>query len=97
MNGQNYLMRFDGKERKQGFFQNIFLDADNPGQAESLAVAKIRFNKNLNEAVLNGKDDPPRIVLDTIWELDDFNDVENLEADRSFYIEKRWWQFWKRR
>ena len=97
MNGRNYLMRVDGKERKQGFYQNIFLEADDPAQAEKLAVARIRFNKDLNKTVLNAKDDPPRILLDTIWELDDFNDVEDLEAGRTFYIEKRWWQFWKKR
>ena len=97
MNGRNYLMSFDGKERKQGFYQNMFLEADNPEQAETLAAAKIRFNRELNEAALNPKDDPPRICLDTIWELDDFNDVENLVADRTFYVEKKWWQFWKKK
>ena len=97
MNGRNYLMKVDGKKRKQGFYQNIFLEADDPAQAESLAVAKIRFNKDLNEAVLNSDDDPPRINLDTIWELDDFNEVEDLDAGRTFYTEKKWWQFWKKR
>jgi hypothetical protein len=97
MNGRNYLIHSDGKPKKHGFFQDLYLEADNPRQAEALAVARIRFNKELKDAALNRQDDPWVVYLDTIWELDNFNDVGKLESDRTFYIEKKWWQFWKKR
>ena len=45
---------------------------------------------------LNKKKDPPKILLDTFWEVDELDYVgNNIETTRTFYEEKRWWQFWK--
>jgi hypothetical protein len=97
MHGRNYLINIDGKVKKHGFYQNMFVEADSPRQAETLATARIRLNKELKDATLNSQDDPPKVCLDTIWELDDPNELGSLEPGRTFYIEKRWWQFWKKR
>ncbi len=96
MNGRNFLIRIDGKPRKHGFYQNIFIEADNPENAELLAVDKIRQNEELRQVTLNSKEDPPMIYLDSIWEIDDIGDEDTkLEKGRTFYTEKKWWQFWK--
>ena len=95
LNGHNFLINIDGRNRKHGFYQTVFVEADNPKQAESLAVAKIRHNKELKEKTLNSQDDPPAIRLETIWEFDIADDVGHAEAGRTFYPEKKWWQFWK--
>jgi hypothetical protein len=95
MNGKNFLFNVDGKILKHGFYEHIVIQADSPRQAETLATAKIRFNKDLQKQTLNGNDDPPVIALDTIWELNHVDDDKGFDAKRDFYIEKKWWAFWK--
>ncbi len=96
INGRNFLIDTDGKPKKYGFYQNIFLEADSPLQAEKLALSKIWHDKELKEVSLNSKKDPPKITLDTFWELDVLEYLgHNIETGRTFYPEKKWWQFWK--
>lgn len=96
MNGRNYLISINGKPKKQGFFQNIIIEAESPQKACLLAKAKITHDRELKEVTLNPRNDPPVVELDTFWELDVLDDVDNLKSGRTFYLEKRWWQFWKR-
>jgi len=96
MNGQNYLINNNGKPQKQGFFQNIIIETESPQKARLLAKAKITHDRDLNERTLNSPDDPPIVELDTFWELDVLDDVDHIESDRTFYPEKRWWQFWRK-
>lgn len=96
MHGRNYLIDCDGKPQKCEFYQNIFLESNSLKQAELLTTIKLIKNKELKSLTLNRKDDPPRVNLETYWELDSFSYVGNyLETDRTFYEEKKWWQFWK--
>lgn len=95
MHGRNFLMDVDGKPRKQGFYQNVFIQADSPKQAELLVTTKTWHNKELKKLTLNKKKDPPKIFLETFWELDDVDFPGQSETDRTFYVEKKWWQFWK--
>jgi hypothetical protein len=95
MNGRNFLVNINGKPKKHGFYQNIVVEADSPKQAELLAITKIRHDEELKRATFNSKDDPPIIHLDTFWQLDILDDVGALEFGRTFYAEKKWWQFWR--
>ncbi|HIJ78287.1 MAG: hypothetical protein OEY01_03145 [Desulfobulbaceae bacterium] len=95
INGQNFLIESDGKPRKHGFYQNFFIEAANPKQAELIVTSRLWHDKELTKITLNKKKDPPRIKLCTFWELDILNYVGKLNTDRNFYLEKRWWQFWK--
>ena len=95
MNGRDYYFNFDGTPKKFGFYQNVFLEALSPTHAESLVVELIKNNEEIKSA-LNPKDDPPTIHLDRIWELENFEGVKKIESGRVFYVEKKWWQFWKK-
>jgi len=95
MNGRNFLMHVEGKTKKHGFFQNIFVEAESSRQAKLLAIARLRHDKELNEATLNKEDNPPKIDVDTFWEIDIVHDERDVETGRTFYVEKKWWQFWK--
>jgi len=95
LKGRNFLINDDGKHKKHGFHQNVFVDADSPRQAELSAISKIWHDKELKQITLNPDDDPPAIQLDTIWELDILDDVSQVETGRTFFIEKnKWWKFW---
>ncbi len=95
MNGQNFLIDMDGKIAKHGFFQNFFLEAKSPEEAEDLAVQKIRENEDLKAITRNPKDDPPIIVLEEMSELESSDGVEAMESGKAWFQEKKWWQFWK--
>ena len=96
MNGRNYLIETNGKPKKNGFYQIIDIEADTPQRAGLLAKARITHDKELIEATLNPKKDPPVVHLHTFLELDIADDVEDADFDRIFYLEKKWWQFWRK-
>jgi hypothetical protein len=96
MHGQNFLIQQDGKTASYGFYHNIFVEAENLQQAQLMVTSKIWHDKKLKEITLNTENNPPRISLETYWELDNFDYTgKYLTTDRTFYPEKKWWQFWK--
>ena len=96
MRGGNFLLNRDGKQKRYGFYQNVVIVAGSPRQAKLLAISKIWHDRELEKITLNAKDDPPKIQLETLWELDILDDVSKIESNRTFFPdEKKWWQFWK--
>ena len=95
MTGRNYLIQSEGKPRKHGFKQQLVLQADGPKQARRMAIARLRLDAELGAMTLNEAGDPPEVDLDTIWEMDILDDPQDVPLGRTFYLEKRWWQFWK--
>lgn len=95
MNGSNYLMDVDGKKTRQGFFQNMIIKADSPKQAELQAISRIWHDAELKGLTLNPEKNPPKVTLHTLWELDVAYDDSRIDMERTFYKEKRWWEFWK--
>jgi hypothetical protein len=96
MQGQNFRFKLDDKIDHYGFYQNIYLEAENLQQAKLMATSKLWHDKQLQAMVLNKNNNPPKINLATYWELDSLDYVgKHLATDRTFYREKKWWQFWK--
>jgi hypothetical protein len=96
MHGHNFLFAVNDKNKKYTFSQDVIVDANNPKQAEQLAVARVTLDKALKKITLNKKNDPPVIYLETIWELSAVEDISNIENGRTFYPKKRWWCFWEK-
>ena len=84
MNGRNFLVDFDGKKRKCGFFKNILIEAESPGKAEHLAIERIRENSELKKIALNIKEDPPLIFVEELKEVESFNGIECPETGCSW-------------
>lgn len=96
MHGRNFLFSVNGKDLKHSFHQELIVDANNPKQAEQLAIARVTLDKALKKITLNRKNDPPNIFLDTIWEVGALEDISKIEAGRTFFPQKKWWCFWKK-
>ncbi len=93
VNGRNFLLNFDGKPRKMGFYKTVFVDSSDPAAAELDAVEFIR-NGELRDKILNAEEDPPLIFVEEMYELES-SGVEDNTMGHTFYEEKKWWQFWK--
>ena len=93
--GRNFLIHNDGKAKKHGFDQNMIIEADSPKKAKLIAIATIKLDKELKEITLKSESNPPQVHVETFWELDVLEDISDIDTNRSFFIEKRWWQFWK--
>lgn len=96
MQGRNFLLAVNGIKQKYAFSQHLLVDANNPKQAEQLAIARVTLDKALKTITLNSKSNPPVITLETIWELDALEDISQIEAGRTYFPHKKWWCFWKK-
>ena len=87
LNGQNYLLDFDGELRKFGFHTTRFVKASNQKEAETKAIALIHRDPTLVQNVLNGSKDPTTIKVDGAKSVGIF-DLFFKKQDRfRFYIE----------
>ena len=69
LHGKNFLLNHDGELKKFGFYATKFVKAENPKEAEKIAIILIRQNPNLRDAVLNENADRPTINLEEIKEV----------------------------
>ncbi len=69
LHGENFLLNLDGEFKKFGFYATRFVKAENPQQAEKIAVILTHQNPNLRNSVLNEHADRPAISLEEIKEV----------------------------
>lgn len=89
LEGRNFLCAWSkAGTKKLGFFVTRYVESENPEEAELKAVELVRSIESLRTIVRNSREDPPRLFLDTITELNSFEGVENLEPGIIFYDEE---------
>ena len=66
LHGENFLLNLDGEPKKFGFYDTKFVKAENPQEAEKIAIILIHQNPNIRDTVLNEKTDRPTINLEEI-------------------------------
>jgi hypothetical protein len=69
LHGKNFLLNLDGEPKKFGFYATRFVKAENPQEAEKIAVILTHQNPNLRKTLLNETDDRPKINLEEIKEV----------------------------
>jgi len=69
LHGKNFFLNLDGEPRKLGFYATRFVKAENPQEAEKIAVILTHQNPNLRKTLLNENDDRPKINLEGIKEI----------------------------
>lgn len=95
VNGQNFLVNIDGKTKKHGFFQNFLIETISVEDAAEEIIEKVRDDKELKKITLNSRKDSPNIEIEEINELNTFEGLEGVDSGRTWYVEAKWWQFWK--
>ena len=69
LHGKNFLLNLDGELKKFGFYATKFVKAENPQEAEKMAIILIHQNPNLRDTALNENADRPTINLEEIKEV----------------------------
>jgi hypothetical protein len=87
LNGENFLLNFDGRPQKMGFYVTRFVDAADADDAENAAVALLREDALLKGLVLNGRDDPPMLYAEEVEELEADAHAEQVDMGFSWYID----------
>ena len=87
LQGKNFLLNFDGKSQKHGFYTTRYVEANDPEEAELKAVDLIKMDSKLTESVQNDHSDVPMIYLDELIELECFEGENITGTGYSFYIE----------
>ena len=88
LHGKNFLLNLDGELKKFGFYATKFVKAENPQEAEKIAIILIRQNPNLRDSVFNEKADRPTINLEEIKEVNFLKFfARKSKTDFTFYPE----------
>jgi len=88
LHGKNFLLNLDGDLKKFGFYATKFVKADNPQEAEKIAIILIHQNPNLRDTALNENADRPTINLEEIKEVNLLKFfAKKSTTDFSFYPE----------
>jgi len=88
LEGKNFLIEYEGKIQKHGFYTTRYIEAENTEEAELKAVETIKNDKTLIESVKNERTDEPMIYLKELYELETFEDVSPPGTGYSFYIDE---------
>jgi len=88
INGQNFLVKMDGREVVCGFFTTRFVEAESPDAAEGLAIESVRNLEGLGEMVLNEQGNPPMLFADEIEQVENFEAAESTDQGLIWYTEE---------
>jgi len=69
LRGENFLLNLDGEPRKFGFHLSRYLRAVDAAMAQKTAAIQVRQIPALKQGVCNNSEDPPRISLQQIREV----------------------------
>lgn len=69
LNGRNFLMGGERGPIKKRFRSTRLVEAENPKQAETLALEFIGNDIRLKNTVLNADSDPPKIYLESVSKM----------------------------
>jgi len=61
LRGENFLLDINGEPRKFGFRFKKFVMAEDPTQAERIAVISVHKSPEIRDSIMNSRSDPPRI------------------------------------
>jgi hypothetical protein len=92
--GRNFLLAHNGKTRRNGFYQTVFVQCSDPAEAEAAALRTVKDDAELKQLAQNQAHDPPTLHVDALHELEGSELLPEAKG-RTYYIERSWWQFWK--
>jgi hypothetical protein len=87
INGEDFLLNFDGQLQKLGLYVTRVVDAQNPDEAELAAVDLVREDSRLRGNILNERDDPPMLYAEEVEEIEESDGAENVNTGFSWFTD----------
>lgn len=87
VNGENFLLDYEGRPKKLGFYVWRSVEASDAEAAENAVIELIRGDTRLKGKALNGRDDPPMLYAEEVVEVDERESDEGLDTGFSWYDE----------
>ena len=89
IHGKNFLVKSGKKDPGKVSFDTIrYVEAENEKAAEAKALEIIRSDAHLRQNVLNTKEDPPLIYVDSVDEVQEFDKDNPITTAFRFYPEE---------
>lgn len=85
--GRNFLLHFEGRTQKMGFYTTVLVQANDYQDAKRKALELVLRHNDLSLQALNPLDDPPEIDVKDTEEIDLAEDIKDQTTGFSFYIE----------
>ena len=85
--GHNVLARVHGKVKQLGFYTTAFVEAATRDEASSRAVELVRADEELVGYLVNPVDDPPRLSIEEIEQVEAFEGKSPHRTNFAFYQE----------
>ena len=86
LNGGNFWLKVEGEPKRLGFYTTRYVEADNAGAAEKVAVQMLREEEKL-QGVLNDPSDPPMIYAEDVSEVE-LGESIMPHVGYTFYLEE---------
>ncbi|AMV73224.1 hypothetical protein JCM30471_16270 [Desulfuromonas carbonis] len=87
LTGHNYLLPYDGEPRKMGFRATRIVRANSPEEAGVLALRSLVRDPRLVNDLLNGRQDPSTLAIDSIQRLGLFKGWSTAGKGLDFFFE----------
>ena len=89
INGTNFLVDVGAGLGKHGFGTNIFVEANDPKQAEKYALDLMQSHNGLEIPIHNTKDDPPKIEAEEIEPIGNYEEIDPKVQGLIWYSEEK--------
>lgn len=86
IHGKNFLMKSDKKEAGKVCFDTIrYVEAKDAKTAEIKAIEIIRGDSHLKQSIMNQKSDPPLVFVDSLAEVEEYDENNLITTAFRFY------------
>lgn len=86
--GRNLILTSGGKPQRFGFSATRDVEARSPEEAAERAIRTVREDTELNNALRNAPNDPPRFVVTQKVQVESFESHHRPKRDYIFYADR---------
>ena len=79
INGENFFIKKDNVKTYMGFYTTRFVSADDPDQAELLAIKDIQTDENIISITLNTSEHEEAMMY-----MDEINEIKEKEIENNY-------------
>ncbi len=87
ISGENLQLQLEQKIERCGFYTTRYIEAISEEEAEVAAITLVQSDEELRDMALNEFEDPPRVFVDGVEELESFDGLELPGSGYTFFVD----------